>query len=216
MDIVSLFSNLVYSSVPIVLAITLREATRSWMAKKLGDTTAYREGRVTLDPLNHVDLNGTIIFPLVMFVITQGTFLFGWAKPLNINENAFKNYKRDNIILALTGPATNFMLAIVWLISFYLLQAINSTLPLVEGLTIMSKFGIFINLTYMAFTLLPLLPLDGGKIVKVLLPLKYSTTYAKLEPYGVIIIVLLAILGITGLFTTPIVNGATQLLLNTF
>ena len=216
MDIVSLFSNLVYSAVPIVLAITLREATRGLMAKRLGDSTPYREGRVTLDPLNHVDLHGTIIFPLVMFLITQGTFLFGWAKPLNINENSFKNYKRDNILLALTGPATNFIMAIIWLIAFYLLNATGSTLPLVEGLTIMSKIGIFLNLSFMAFTLLPILPLDGGKIVKTLLPLKQSLQYAKMEPYGFIIILLLAVLGITGLFTTPIINGATQLLLNTF
>lgn len=216
MDIVSLFSNLVYSAVPMVLAITLREPARGWMAKKLGDSTAYREGRVTLDPLSHVDLNGTIIFPLAMFLITQGTFLFGWAKPLNINESTFKNYKRDNILLALTGPATNFIMALVWLIAFYALQATGSTLPLIEGLTIMSKVGIFLNLSFMAFTLLPLLPLDGGKIVKTLLPLKQAVQYAKMEPYGFLIIMLLAVLGITGLFTTPIINGATTLLINTF
>lgn len=212
MDILPMASNLVYSIIPMFLAITVREASRAWVSKKLGDNTSYQLGRVTLDPVAHIEMYGTIVFPLIMFLVTQGAFLFGWGKQLPINENNFKKNKRDNIILGLTGPLSNFFMALLWLVVFQLLSLTGSTLPLIEGMSIMSKIGIFLNLTFMAFTLIPLLPLDGGKIVKSLLPLKVSIEYSKLEPYGFYIIMLLAILGVTSVFTTPIIDGATVLL----
>jgi Zn-dependent protease len=207
-----ILSTLVYGSVPMLLAITLHEVAHGWAAQKLGDLTAQSQGRITLDPTKHIDLYGTIIFPVIMLILSSGAMMFGWAKPIPVNESRLNHPKRDMILVALAGPLANFLMALLWTLSFVLLTSLGSSLAIVEGLGIMSKFGIFINLSFMAFNLIPILPLDGGRIVRGLLPLKLALQYDKAEPYGQYIILALVVFGFSSFFTTPIIDMATQVL----
>ena len=208
MDIVSM---LVYGSVPMLFAITIHEAAHGWVAKKLGDSTAYAMGRVTLDPVKHIDLYGTVIFPAIMFILSQGAVMFGWAKPVPVTESRLRNPKRDMVLVALAGPLSNLIMAMLWALCFVLLAQTNSSLALVEGLGIMSKLGIFINISFMAFNLIPILPLDGGRIIRGLLPLRLALKYDKSEPYGQYIVIGLVVFGFTSFFTKPIIEWTTQL-----
>lgn len=187
---------------PLILAITLHEAAHGYAAKYFGDYTAYSLGRVTLNPLKHIDPIGTFLIPLLL-KLSGSPFLFGYAKPVPVNFYALKNPKRDMIWVALAGPASNFLQAIVWTILF---SIINLTVDS-PFLVAMARAGIYWNVVLAVFNLFPLPPLDGGRILVGLLPYKQANMLARVEPYGFFIVLGLAVIGVLGsLWLDPLIH----------
>ena len=193
------FQTLLIYAIPVLFAITVHETAHGWIASKLGDHSARMMERVTLNPLKHIDPIGTIVVPMVLYF--SSGFLFGWAKPVPINYNALRSPKRDMSYVAIAGPASNFIMAILWLASIFLAIEINS-----KFLLEMAKVGISINLILAVLNLLPLPPLDGSRVVSSLLPNKLAYEYNKLETYGLYILLGLLFLGIFEKVILPIVQ----------
>lgn len=192
-------------AIPAVLAITLHEAAHGYAAKRLGDLTAYQEGRITLNPIKHIDLIGTLVVPAVLLLATGGKIAFGWAKPVPVNFSALRNPKRDMLWVAAAGPGANLAMAIGWALLFKLALTAPENYfssPLLE----MSKGGILINLVLMVLNLIPVPPLDGGRIAISALPHAMAYNLAKLEPYGLLIIMLLMASGVLSSFMYPILG----------
>ena len=193
-------------AIPAVLAITLHEAAHGYAAKRLGDLTAYQEGRITLNPIKHIDLIGTLVVPAVLLLATGGKIAFGWAKPVPVNFSALRNPKRDMLWVAAAGPGANLAMAIGWALLFKLALTAPENYfssPLLE----MSKGGILINLVLMVLNLIPVPPLDGGRIAISALPNAMAYNLAKLEPYGLLIIMLLMASGVLSSFMYPILGS---------
>ena len=193
-------------AIPAVLAITLHEAAHGYAAKRLGDLTAYQEGRITLNPIKHIDLIGTLVVPAVLLLATGGKIAFGWAKPVPVNFSALRNPKRDMLWVAAAGPGANLAMAIGWALLFKLALTAPENYfssPLLE----MSKGGILINLVLMVLNLIPVPPLDGGRIAISALPHAMAYNLAKLEPYGLLIIMLLMASGALSSFMYPILGS---------
>lgn len=182
-------------ALPVLFAITVHEAAHGYAARYFGDNTAYLQGRMTLNPLKHIDPFGTIVMPLLLYFLTSGAFLFGYAKPVPVDFGALRNPKRDMAWVALAGPASNFAQAIAWAVMLIALRALG-----VEELFFlkMAQGGIFVNLVMWALNLFPLPPLDGGRMLVGLLPWKQSQWVARLEPWGLFIVMGLVFLGIIG------------------
>jgi Zn-dependent protease len=197
-------------AVPVVFAITLHEAAHGYVARLFGDQTAWMLGRVTLNPLKHIDLVGTILVPGVL-LLTGAPFLFGWAKPVPVNFGNLRQPKRDMIWVAGAGPAANFVMALLWVL--LLGTASPGGLLASDGLQQMAQYGIMINLVLMALNLLPIPPLDGGRIAVGLLPGRASHALARLEPYGFFVILLLLMIpGALNRLLAPIIGAALSLL----
>ena len=193
---------------PLILAITLHEAAHGYAAKYFGDYTAYSLGRVTLNPLKHVDPIGTFLIPLVL-KLSGSPFLFGYAKPVPVNFSALKHPKRDMIWVALAGPASNFVQAFIWTILFSLLN-ISFNHPFLLD---MAKAGIYWNIVLAVFNLFPIPPLDGGSILVGLLPYRQARFLVQLEPFGFFIVIGLSIVGILGdLWLGPLISLSLQFL----
>ena len=195
MDIANLIQTVAIYALPVLFAITIHEAAHGYAARHFGDNTAYAMGRITLNPLKHIDPIGTIAMPLLLYFATSGAFLFGYAKPVPVNFGAMRNPRRDMIWVALAGPASNFAQALLWAVALLLLAALGTQEPFFIK---MAQAGILVNLVMWAFNLFPLPPLDGGRILVGLLPWKQAQWVSRLEPWGFFIVMGLVIAGVVG------------------
>jgi Zn-dependent protease len=175
-------------ALPVLFAITIHEAAHGYVARWFGDNTAYVAGRVTLNPVKHIDPIGTIAMPLLLYFMTNGSFLFGYAKPVPVNFAALRRPKRDMIWVALAGPASNFLQALIWGLALLALAAAGIS----EDFWIkMCRAGILTNLVMWAFNLFPLPPLDGGRVAVGLLPRRLAWSFSRIEPWGFFIVMAL-------------------------
>ncbi|MGV8804914.1 MAG: site-2 protease family protein [Polaromonas sp.] len=193
MDTANLIQTIALYALPVLFAITVHEAAHGYAARHFGDNTAYMMGRITLNPLKHIDPIGTILMPLMLYFATSGAFLFGYAKPVPVNFGALRNPKRDMIWVALAGPASNFAQAIGWALVLVLLAGMGVQEPFFIK---MAQGGILVNLVMWAFNLFPLPPLDGGRILAGLLPWKQAQLLARIEPWGFFIVMGLVLAGV--------------------
>ena len=203
MNLVNIIHTLAALILPLLLAITLHEAAHGWVANRCGDRTALMMGRVTLNPAPHIDLFGTILLPIIMFFVTQGAALFGWAKPVPVTWENLRHPRRDMVWVALAGPAANLVMAFAWgVIGKLMLMLYMQNLPynfiqtLCTFLLTASSFGIYINCILLVLNLLPLPPLDGSRVVSALLPRRLSYHYDRIEPYGIWILLALLVFGV--------------------
>ena len=208
MDIQNVLIQVCVLAIPVVFAITLHEAAHGYVAKYFGDTTAYMLGRVTLNPIRHIDPIGTILVPVAILLLSHGSALFGWAKPVPVNFNNLRSPKRDMLWVAAAGPGSNLVQAIVWLALVKVLLATGA------GASVPGQFWIAVaaagvqwNIVIGILNLFPILPLDGGRIVTSLLPGPLSYQYSRLEPYGMMILILLIATGALGRLLIPLVDG---------
>ena len=197
MDISNLIQTVLIYALPVLFAITVHEAAHGYVARYLGDNTAYAAGRVTLNPFSHIDPMGTIVMPLLLYFATSGAFLFGYAKPVPVNFSALRHPKRDMVWVALAGPASNFIQAILWGIAFTVLAGSGVTEPFFIR---MCQGGVLVNLVMWAFNLFPLPPLDGGRVLVGLLPWRASQAVARIEPWGFFIVMGLVIAGVVSTY----------------
>ncbi len=214
MDTSNLIQTVSVYAIPVIFAITLHEAAHGYAAKYFGDNTAYMMGRVTLNPFPHIHLVGTILLPLLLYLSTSGALLFGFAKPVPVDFGNLRHPKRDMLWVALAGPASNLVQAIVWA----LLYVVYTDFGVSEKFFLaMCKAGVLSNVVMFAFNLFPLPPLDGGRIVVGLLPWKQAYQFSRIEPYGFYIVMALVITGVVNhLWLDPVMNatfGLIQLML---
>jgi Zn-dependent protease len=192
-------------AVPVIFAITLHEAAHGYVAKHFGDMTAYMEGRVSLNPLRHIDPFGTVALPLILLGLTKlvgGGIIFGWAKPVPVNFANLRHPKRDMLWVAAAGPLSNFAMALIWALMIkigLLMPGSAFALPLM----LMGAAGVFFNIIIMVLNLVPLPPLDGGRILVSLLPHRLAWRVARIEPYGFFILILLLFTGVLGFVLWP-------------
>lgn len=203
--------RIIVSVLPILLAITFHEVSHGFVANKLGDPTAKFLGRLTLNPIAHIDLVGTIIMPFALFYLSNGQFVFGYAKPVPINPMNFKNPRKDMAISAAAGPITNIILAVIsQLILEYIVPA-AILLPEDIGAAVrtplawMFESSIMINIVLAVINLIPIPPLDGGRVLVGFLPHKQAVSYSKIEPYGFIIVIILFLTKIANILIYPLV-----------
>ncbi len=195
MELTQLIQTVLIYALPVLFAITIHEAAHGYAARHFGDNTAAMMGRITLNPIKHIDPIGTILMPLMLYFATSGAFLFGYAKPVPVRFDQLRNPKRDMIWVALAGPASNFVQAIFWALVLVLLVGLGQN----ERFFLeMCRAGITVNLVMWAFNLFPLPPLDGGRILVGLLPWKQAQAVARVEPYGFFIVMGLVLLGVVG------------------
>ena len=211
MDVSQLIQTFAIYALPVLFAITLHEAAHGYVARHFGDITAFAQGRVSLNPMRHIDPVGTIVVPLVILLLSGGRFLFGWAKPVPVNYSALRRPKRDMMWVAAAGPLSNLGMALAWavLLKLALLLPANSfSTPMAE----MAKAGIVVNLVFMFLNLLPILPLDGGRIAAGLLPNRMAWQYAKLEPWGLPILLLLLVTNLLDAVLNPLIDLSSSLI----
>jgi Zn-dependent protease len=203
-----LIRNLAVFALPILFAITMHDAAQAFVARHFGDNSAHAAGRTTLNPLAHIDLIGTVVIPTVLYLF--GGPVFGYAKPLPLDYSKMRNPKRDMAWVALSGPAANFLMALLWLLitMFLTYFQVAESYP-----HLVARAGLQVNLWLMAFNLLPILPMDGGRVVFSMLPHKAAYKFARLEPYGLIILLVLIMTHIVG-YWLAIVGTLAELLLN--
>ncbi len=193
--------NIAVYALPVLFAITLHEAAHAYAAKYFGDNTAYSQGRMSLNPLVHVDIWGTIVIPIMMYLFTP--FVFGYAKPVPVEFGRLRNPKRDMAWVALAGPIANLIMAALWLLFAALLVffGVNEAFP-----RRMAEAGIVTNLLIMAFNLLPIPPLDGGRVMTSMLPNTLAWKFARIEPYGFFIVLGLVFLQLVGYWVVPVMQ----------
>jgi Zn-dependent protease len=217
MDIAELIQTVAIYALPVLFAITVHEAAHGYAARHFGDDTAWKMGRITLNPVNHIDPVGTILMPLVLYFATSGAFLFGYAKPVPVRFGNLRNPKRDMVWVALAGPGANFAQAIGWGIGFYLLKiaGVNETFFLS-----MCAAGIAINISLGVLNLFPLPPLDGGRIMVGLLPMRQALAFSRIEPYGFFIVIGLIYLRVLDQYwmqpLTHLIRGLLNVILTPF
>jgi Zn-dependent protease len=220
MEELSTIQKIAVMALPLVFAIVFHEVAHGWVADKLGDPTARKAGRLTLNPISHIDLFGTIIMPLLLFLLTDGRMLFGYAKPVPINPYNFKNPKKGMALSSLAGPGVNMIMAVA---CAFLLRTVMGGLEgkvpepywgwLAIPLSYMFVYGIIINVVLAVLNLIPIPPLDGSRVVYWALPDRQAAAYYRLEPYGTLILLMLIMFGALGKIMTPILRPLLALLL---
>ena len=214
-DINALIQTIAIAALPVMFAITLHEAAHGYAARHFGDPTAWQAGRISLNPFRHIDPVGTILIPIAILLFSGGTFLFGYAKPVPVDFGRLHHPKRDMLWVAAAGPAANLLMAMFWALLLklaWLMPSNEFTLPLSE----MSKVGIVVNCVLMVLNLLPLPPLDGGRIAVSLLPYPLSWKFAQLERWGFPILLLLMFTGILSIILNPLVILAARMIESIF
>jgi Zn-dependent protease len=220
MEELSTIQKIAVMAMPLVFAIVFHEVAHGWVAFKLGDPTAKQMGRLTLNPIPHIDLIGTIIMPLMLFFLTDGRMLFGYAKPVPINPAYFKDPKKGMALSALSGPGVNIAMAVVC--SFLLrvvMVGLEGTVPepawnwVALPLSLMLGYGVIINVVLAVLNMIPIPPLDGSRVMYWLLPPRAGAAYYRLEPYGTLILLGLIMFGVLGKIMTPVLRPLLQLLL---
>jgi len=207
----SILEQIALAIIPLLFAITIHEMAHGWAASKLGDKTAWMLGRVSLNPIKHVDFIGTLFIPFILIAF-KSPVIFGWAKPVPINPRNFKNPRRDMALTAAAGPLSNLLMAILWAIAAKIgIVLLQAGMGFGVALLLMGRAGIWINLVLMFLNLIPLPPLDGGRILVGLLPRSLAIKYARIEPYGFFILLFLVIIGILNFLMIP-VAGVERLL----
>ncbi|HTN27603.1 MAG TPA: site-2 protease family protein [Burkholderiales bacterium] len=211
MDVTQLVQTVAIYALPVLFAITLHEAAHGYVARHCGDMTAYAQGRISLNPARHIDIIGTLVVPLAILLLSGGRFLFGWAKPVPVNYSALRSPKRDMLWVAAAGPASNLAMAFGWavLLKVAVLLPENSlTVPM----RLMGEAGIKVNLVFMFLNLLPILPLDGGRILASLLPNRVAWQYSRLEPWGLPVLVLLLLTNVLDIVLMPLIGTSDALI----
>jgi Zn-dependent protease len=200
----SVIQKIAVFALPVLFAITLHEAAHGYVAKHFGDMTAYAAGRVSLNPLRHIDLVGTIIVPLVSLLLAD--ILFGWAKPVPVNFSNLRRPKQDMLWVAAAGPFSNLMMAFAWAFAYKVGMGLAPSTPGLAWLVFVGACGIFVNVIFMVLNLLPLPPLDGGRIAVSLLPHRLALKFARVERYGFIILIALLFTGLLGYILWPMIT----------
>ena len=214
MDIASTIQTLSIVAMPVVLAITLHEAAHGYAARHFGDPTAWLEGRISLNPLRHIELFGTILLPILLYLVNS-PFLFGWAKPVPVDFGRLRHPKRDMLWVAAAGPAVNLLMALGWAV----LLKYDTLIPLnaySRPLALMCEAGVGINIALMMLNLIPLPPLDGGRIAVSLLPWSMAIRFARLERWGFFILLALMYFGVLDVTVWPLVSELKLFILNLF
>ena len=187
-----LIQTVLIYALPVLFAITLHEAAHGYVANYFGDSTARMLGRVTLNPMNHIDVVGTIVMPLVLYFATSGAMLFGYAKPVPVRFGNLRNPKKDMVWVALAGPAINLFQAILWALVLFALTGMNVQ---ERFFLAMAQGGVMVNVVMFAFNLFPIPPLDGGRILVGLLPWRAAMSFSRIEPYGFFIVMFMVMIG---------------------
>lgn len=204
MDIAQLIQSIAIWALPVLFSITVHEAAHGYAARHFGDNTAYMLGRITLNPIKHIDPIGTILMPLLLLFTTSGAFLFGYAKPVPVRFGNLRNPKRDMIWVALAGPAANLVQALMWGMLFLVLSGLEVSEPYFLAV---SKAGVTVNVVMFVFNLFPLPPLDGGRILVGLLPYPQAAAISRVEPWGFFIVMALVISGVlSSLWMRPLMS----------
>jgi len=207
----NLISTLFVFVIPVIFAVTVHEVAHGWVASRFGDQTAKSMGRLTLNPIKHIDPVGTILVPAIMY-FTSG-FIFGWAKPVPVNWRNLGHPRRDMAIVAIAGPVANLLMLLFWAMSAKIIISLgNDSNHLTQLLFVMCSIGITINIVLMILNLFPILPLDGGRILTAMLPRNLAITFSRLEPYGLIILVVLLLSGILWKILLPLIGGTQSLI----
>jgi Zn-dependent protease len=210
-DLLPLVQKIAVWAIPVLFAITLHEVAHGWMARALGDRTAEMLGRLSLNPLKHVDPMGTVVVPMLMLVL--GGFLFGWAKPVPVGVRNLRNPRRDMALVAIAGPLSNLVMALGWGLLAKLAIDMNPEEGVWLGVLLMARAGIVINLVLMVLNLIPLPPLDGGRVLTGLLPEAQARAMDRVEPYGLVILVVLMATGaLSKIMIFPLVLSGNALL----
>jgi Zn-dependent protease len=198
----TIIQKIVIYALPVIFAITVHEAAHGYAAKHFGDMTAFKAGRITLNPLKHIDPFGTILLPALTIML--GGILFGWAKPVPVDFARLRNPKKDMLWVAAAGPASNFVMAIFWVLVMKF--SVNMPEAFALPMALMAKAGVSINIVLMVLNLLPLPPLDGGRIAVSLLPMRLARPFAQIERYGFIILIVLLFSGVLSRILDPLIN----------
>lgn len=198
---------------PVLFAITVHEVAHGWVANKLGDPTARMLGRLTLNPIKHIDPIGTVLVPIVIFFSSHGSFIFGWAKPVPVTAQNFAKPRTGMAWVAAAGPVSNLLMAVLWVAVAWLAAALSPQVPFIAPLYYMGQFGVVANVVLCVLNLFPLPPLDGSRVLTGFLPPEGARVMYRIEPYGLFIVAILMFTGVLGILLGPIMDWLIGLLL---